>query len=459
MSFLDAAFFYLFIVTLIAYYWAIWIGLPWSTLQYGLLSVSLLAYGFFRPSDLWLILASTLVAYWAGHARRGRSARFAALGVLFLPLALYKYAGLWLETAGASTDWVQGLALPLGISFFTFQNVSYVMDRSRGLVPASRGLREYALYLTFFPQVVAGPIVTYGEMRDQLQSRPGWTRIDWRGAVLLLIIGYFKKAVLADSLAPRVDSVFADPTAWNWAMIAVAIVGYSLQIYLDFSGYSDIAIGLAKLLGFNLPANFNAPYLARSFQDFWRRWHITLSRWLRDYLYIPLGGSRNGALRTYLALFCTMALGGLWHGASWNFLLWGSAHGLFLILERVWFHRFTATRFTAGLYRAFVLFVVALLWVLFRTGSSESAACSQFDCSLLIYERLFGGASGEFSERLLWWTVGALAALGLGGLAWERLRSFATRCNPWALGAAAALATLVLVWFAPGQGGFIYFVF
>jgi D-alanyl-lipoteichoic acid acyltransferase DltB (MBOAT superfamily) len=242
-------------------------------------------------------------------------------------------------------------------------------------------------------------------------------------------------------------------------MIAVAIVAYSLQIYLDFSGYSDIAIGLGKLLGFNLPENFAAPYLARSFQDFWRRWHITLSRWLRDYLYIPLGGSRQGALRTYFALFCTMALGGLWHGASWNFLIWGSAHGLFLILERAWLGRRTLGRLAAGLYRCLVLFCVAMLWVLFRTGSSESPVCSQFDCSLLIYERLFSGASGDFSERLLESTLGALAALGLGGLALERLRACLAGWNGWALGAAAASATLGLIWFAPGQGGFIYFVF
>ncbi len=459
MSFLDASFFCLLIVTLSAYYWAIITRMPWSSMQCGLLLISLLAYGFFRPSDLWLILASTAVAYWAGLQGRGALGRALALGLLFSPLLVYKYAGFWFGTPGSTAPWLEGLALPLGISFFTFQNVSYVLDRSRGLTPAATGFREYALYLAFFPQVVAGPIVTYGEMRTQLAQRPDWARVDWRAALLLLIIGYFKKAVLADSLAPRVDAVFADPNAWNWAAIGVAILGYTLQIYLDFSGYSDIAIGLAKLLGFNLPVNFNSPYLAASFQDFWRRWHITLSRWLRDYVYIPLGGSRSGVARTYLALFATMALGGLWHGASWNFLLWGCAHGILLIIERFLARHWSGLRGAAGLYRAFVLFAVALLWVLFRTGSSQSPACNQFDCSLLIYVRLFAGAGGDFSERLLWWTLAGLGALCAGGLGLARLRLAVERGRPWVLGSAAALAVLGLVLFAPGQGGFIYFVF
>ena len=231
---------------------------------------------------------------------------------------------------------ILAIALPIGISFFTFQAISYVVDVYRRVIRPATFL-DFAIYEAFFPHLVAGPIVRAREFLPQLVTPRNPRTIPAGPAVFLIAGGLFKKIVLADLLATRiVDPVFGSPEAHSAQEVWLAIYGYAVQIYCDFSAYTDMAIGLALLLGFRFPQNFDRPYAARSLQEFWRRWHMTLSRWLRDYLYIPLGGSRGSSAKTYRNLMLTMLIGGLWHGASWTFVIWGGIHGTGLALERWW---------------------------------------------------------------------------------------------------------------------------
>src|SRR4029078_6780569 len=247
----------------------------------------------------------------------------------------------------ASTVPLVQIVLPIGISFFTFQAISYVVDVYRGETPAA-SLSDVAILQAFFPHIVAGPIVRANELLPQLRT-PRDPRAVRAGLALSLIVGgIVKKTVIADELARRVvDPVYSDPGAHSGAELLAAFYAFAGQIYCDFSGYTDMAIGLALLLGYQLPENFNRPYLALSLRDFWRRWHMTLSRWLRDYLYIPLGGNRKGRAKTYRNLMVTMLLGGLWHGASWTFALWGGIHGTALSGERFARERFPGFRLPA----------------------------------------------------------------------------------------------------------------
>jgi D-alanyl-lipoteichoic acid acyltransferase DltB (MBOAT superfamily) len=235
------------------------------------------------------------------------------------------------------------IALPIGISFFTFQALSYVIDVSRKVVRPARFL-DFAVYLSFFPHLVAGPIVRASEFLPQLRRPRDPRRIDAGLAFWLITAGLFKKVVVSSYLATAANSVFDFPLQQGGPDALVGVYAYALQIYADFSGYTDIAIGLALLLGFRFPANFDAPYTATSLQDFWRRWHITLSRWLRDYLYVGLGGNRGGRLRTYRNIMLTMLLGGLWHGAAWTFVCWAALHGGGLVVERWWRDRRTVSQ-------------------------------------------------------------------------------------------------------------------
>ena len=258
-----------------------------------------------------------------------------AVTLLLLPLAFFKYYGFLavnvtnsLASLGVdpSIPLIQ-VVLPVGISFFTFMAIAYVVDVYRGDFEVASWTDTF-LYLSFFPHLVAGPIVRPNELIPQLQERRDERHVDVAGAAWLILGGLFKKVVVSSYLAAQiVDPVFGDPARRSAPDALFGILGYAIVIYADFSGYTDIAIGVAKLLGFQFPRNFDRPYAARSIQDFWRRWHMTLSRWLRDYLYIPLGGNRRGERRTYLNVLLTMTLGGLWHGAAWTFVLWGAYHG------------------------------------------------------------------------------------------------------------------------------------
>jgi alginate O-acetyltransferase complex protein AlgI len=396
-----------------------------------------------------------------------------ALALNIGSLALFKYYLFVQRSANAILSrWGLGLPalslmLPVGISFYSFQAVSYVVDVYRGqLYPISNPI-DVGLYLAFFPKLIAGPLVRGADLFPQLKRQIHITASDvWTGSQTF-IIGLFKKTMVADAVSPFVDAVYRHPEYYSSGTVWLAVVAYALQIYCDFSGYSDMAIGSARILGFRLGRNFDTPYLARDIQDFWRRWHITLSNWLRDYLFIPLGGSRAGTVRTYANLMITMVLGGLWHGASWSFVVWGGAHGLALVVHRVWsrwFPRSDSTdqpRHTQGKRAAHVLsaiptlLFVTLTWVLFRAPT--------FTTALAVYQKLlFIGSDGA-----RWTYRAALTAVGwtIGIHVVDRLYTSKERVpfeTPYSLLAAliVMLVLLIIYIFAPTQAGpFIYVQF
>jgi len=305
-----------------------------------------------------------------------RSAVMAGVVVLdLLALGVFKYYGFFAGEIGRSLDTVGlgmplpllELALPIGLSFITFQAISYVVDVKRGVIGPASTL-DFGIYLSFFPHVVAGPIVRAREFIPQLATPRDPRNVAVGAAVILIALGLVKKVAIADYLARTVvDEVFAVPQAFAAPDVLLAAYAYAAQIYCDFSGYTDIAIGVALLMGFVFPQNFDSPYRATSFSDFWRRWHMTLSRFLRDFLYIPLGGNRGGPWRTARNLMITMVLGGLWHGAAWGFVLWGALHGSCLVVE----HQLRGRRIgaPAWLRWAIVFHVVVLGWILFRAES------------------------------------------------------------------------------------------
>lgn len=260
--------------------------------------------------------------------------------------------------------------LPLGISFFTFQQIAYLVDCYKGKASDS-SIREYALFVTFFPQLIAGPIVHHREMLSQFQHPQRVTDIMFAHGLFLLVAGLAKKVLIADSLAPWVDAGFAHPEGIGFADAWISTLAYTFQLYFDFSGYSEMAMGLAFLFGIALPKNFDSPYKATNIADFWRRWHMTLGRFLRQYLYIPLGGNRFGAPRTVAALSVTMILGGLWHGAGWTFIVWGILHGLFLSLYYLWQRQ--PVRLPPFAAQLLTFTVVLVAWVPFRAASIGDA--------------------------------------------------------------------------------------
>ena len=423
--------------------------------------LTLASYAFYAAWD-WrfcgLMAGVTLVAYTAGLFVRGRPwVRVLALVVLLGVLALFKYFGFFIlslqqllgDTALArDLAWMR-IVLPVGISFYTFQAISYVMDVQRGDVEPRRNLLDVALYISFFPQLVAGPIVRAADFLPQI-DRPSVVDAAMRGAAVVLILtGLFKKMVVANYLSTLlVDPVFALPEGQNVVSAGAAILGYGIQIYCDFSGYSDIAIGVALLLGFRFMRNFNQPYRARGFSDFWRRWHISLSSWIRDYLYIPLGGNRRGMW----VLLLTMTLAGLWHGAGWNFLAWGALHGAALAAERALRGRWPAL---SGLGWAVAMVVVFLLWVPFRAVD--------WDGTLAIFAAL-GRVEGYAVHPV---TTPALVLIAIGfamnwlPLRWRDGAERVVQGMPAAL-QAMVLAVGVVLCFAVAQDGvapFIYFQF
>jgi D-alanyl-lipoteichoic acid acyltransferase DltB (MBOAT superfamily) len=361
-----------------------------------MLAASYVFYGWWDWRFVFLLAGSTIANHvlavrihraQANHARKALLATGITLNLAVL--AYFKYVGFFLSSAENLLNAI-GLApgidaisvvLPVGISFYTFMAISYLVDTyRRELEPASFG--RFAVYLSLFPHLVAGPIVRASELLPQLERPRDPQAVNTSRAFFLILSGLFFKVVIASHLATAiVDDVFAAPNAHSSLEVLVGVYAYAVQIFADFYGYTSIAIGVALLLGFEFPQNFAAPYTAVSLQDFWRRWHMTLSRWLRDYLYIPLGGNRYGRLLTYRNLMLTMLLGGLWHGAAWTFVVWGGIHGLGLAVERFRGDRRaargkpeppdTAARRWAG--RLLTFHVVCFAWVFFRADSFDRA--------------------------------------------------------------------------------------
>ena len=342
-----------------------------------ILLASYVFYAWWDWRFVFLLAASTVVNHVlavAIYRSRTIGARksFLSLAIAFDLglLAYFKYANFFLSTVdnATGTSWIAHVVLPVGISFYTFMAISYVVDTYRGeLVPAS--FARFAVFQAFFPHLVAGPIVRASELLPQLEEERDPRKVDVSRAFFLIISGLFLKVVIANHLATKiVDEVFAAPNRHSSLEVLVAVYGYAVQIFADFCGYTNIAIGIALLLGFQFPQNFNSPYTAVSLQDFWRRWHMTLSRWLRDYLYIPLGGNRKGRLLTYRNLMLTMLLGGLWHGAAWTFVIWGGIHGLGLSIERATGWRPTSAA-AQWFGRVLTFHVVCFGWIFFRADS------------------------------------------------------------------------------------------
>jgi alginate O-acetyltransferase complex protein AlgI len=376
--------------------------------------------------DFFGILVAFIISHWAGglliHAcmRKDRPglARVVVTGFIAGDIALiawFKYANFAVKEINWLTDLLGGTApfahwshimLPIGISFFTFQGMSYIFDVARGTVRPLRNPLDFALYEGFFPQLIAGPIVRYAEIENQIEHR-SISLDDFSAGLMRFCHGVGKKVLIADPVSLWADAAFADPSLISTTEAWVGLLAYTIQIYFDFSGYSDMAIGLGRMFGFTFPENFNRPMSASSVTEFWRRWHMTLTRWFRDYLYIPLGGSREGTTRTYRNLFIVFLATGIWHGANWTFLLWGLWHGIWLIFER-WGRRNGDPAGSPLIGRIRTLLVVMLGWALFRADTIFEAGD--------YFAALFGFGASLLGTSLVvdfaWWLP--LAALGVG---------------------------------------------
>ena len=437
-----------------------------------LLGASYLFYGWWDWRFCFLLLSASLAAWVAGLGLAKFEAdddrkKIVALTVsaLLCVLGFFKYYGFFLSSlqdALFAIGWQRDLPflqiiLPVGISFFTFQAISYVVDVYRKDISARRNPIDVLLYISLFPQLVAGPIVRAADFLPQLERKSSLTQTAVFFGLTLCVVGLFKKMIIANYLAvDLVDPIFLDPTSYSSLMLMLSIYGYAIQIYCDFSGYSDIAIGTAALLGFQFKKNFDQPYRANSLQDFWRRWHISLSGWLRDYLYIPLGGSKFGAWKTYRNLFLTMFLGGLWHGAAWTFIIWGSLHGGWLAMERALAKASNAPKSKGRMILGWVVtfHVVCAAWVFFRSNDLNAAL------------DWFAGL-GTFTTDtfgLTWFTLAliacSLAAQFLPSDIVERLTHRFQRKPLSLIAFAFILAMSIILWLSPpGTAPFIYFQF
>jgi alginate O-acetyltransferase complex protein AlgI len=456
MVFSSTVFLFLFLPLVLALYFLF----PRVARNGVLLVASLVYYAWGESTFLPLVFVSIVGNYVFGLAMQrlveGR-ARKLLLGVAVVMniglLVWFKYANFFVHAFNVAAHQfpsvhhsvrLHPIALPLGISFFTFHALSYVIDIYRRQAVAQRSLPRLGLYILFFPQLVAGPIVRYHEISDQLGARQ--VRMsDLAAGIERFVIGLAKKMLIANVTAEIADGIFAVPlSALTTGLAWLGACAYAIQIYFDFSGYSDMAIGLARLFGFRFPENFDYPYISRSVTEFWRRWHLSLSRWFRDYLYIPLGGNRRGGARTYLNLVTVFFLCGLWHGASWTFVIWGLIHGAFLVIERRGLLRVLDATWSP-LRHVYCLLVVLVTWVFFRAPSLT------FAHSFLRAMAGLGEGDGVTyravgfldDERIFALVVGAVGATPVAVWLRQRLRpeNFAALAV-FDLGKLAALATL-----------------
>ncbi len=375
----------IFIFAFLPIFLAIYYVLPKSLLSAWILIASYAFYGWWRVEYLAVVFGISLISYIAAAGAVRASTDQARLwavrvgvGLDLAVLAYFKYSYFILNTAGNFLDRIGGKAssfeqiiLPIGISFLTFQSISYIVDVARGDAKPARTLADFLAFSSLFPQLIAGPVLRYKDLADQFVDRAHSIDMFIAG-IRRFVLGLSMKLLLADTVAPLADRMFAlSSPSMTEAWLGAA--AYAIQLLFDFAGYSAMAIGLGLMIGFRFVENFNAPYISSSITEFWRRWHISLSNWLRDYLYIPLGGNRGGTLRTYRNLMLTMVLGGLWHGANWTFILWGAWHGLLLSIERLIKPKHSISVWPAGLGWGITMFLVLIGWVMFRATSVADA--------------------------------------------------------------------------------------
>ena len=358
-------------------------ALPLRVRLFVLTAASYIFYGYWDWRFVFLMIASTVVDFIAGDeihkatslAKR-RTWLIASLGANLGLLGFFKYAGFFARSvnaiAGDGAMPIIDVVLPVGISFYTFQSMSYSIDIYRKNAKPTNDFMTFAAYVSMFPQLVAGPIVRYTEVEEQLrQIRVRPTADEVSVGIYFFVIGLAKKLLIADAVANRINPLLADPAGLEFFTSWLAMLGYTVQIYFDFSGYSDMAVGLGALLGFKFPQNFDSPYKSKDISEFWRRWHMTLSFWLRDYLYISLGGSRAGKTKTLRNLLITMFLGGLWHGAAWTFVVWGLWHGVLLVIHQLW--RGAGMKLPKPIAVGVTFIAVVIGWVFFRADTFADA--------------------------------------------------------------------------------------
>lgn len=477
--FFNTQAFLLFFAGVFVLYWSI--PRRWQMARvWVLIAASFHFYAAWSFELAFLVTTTTVADYLFGRlmgfSRRERLRFLVMLTSIVMNLGIlcyFKYRGFFLNELHDSLARVgydpgygklnlADIVIPFGISFYTFEAISYAVDVYRRKIGPERSLPRFLLFILFLPHLVSGPIVRAGDFLRQTRRPKRWNWVRAQVGVQLFLMGVFKKMAIADRMAVFCNPIFDDPDKYNTGAVWLAVLAYALRIYCDFSGYSDMAVGLAHLFGYKLTNNFNMPYIAANVSEFWRRWHISLSTWLRDYLFIPLGGSRGGRWATYRNLMITMTLGGLWHGAAWSYVLWGVAHGLFLVIHKQ-FADFAKARprldaalqTTVGTgFRVFLtFFCVSMCWVLFQPS---------IDKALAMYERLFMLQSGlplPLHNRSLWYTVAFVALCHLlvrYGL-WQRAHA---RLPAPVLGVGYAVCVCVAMVLAPdGGNGFIYFQF
>ena len=393
MLFNSIQFILFFVVVTILYF-----DLPHRFRWLLLLIASCYFYMVFKPVYIAILGFTIVVDYFAGiliEQSKGNRKRLFLIASLIANIGVLGTFKYWNFINQNITDFL-GLSgtenplpfldilLPVGLSFHTFQAMSYTIEVYRGHQNAERHFGIYSLYVMFYPQLVAGPIERPQNLLHQFREEHTWNVDRFRKGFSQMLWGFFKKVVIADRLSVFVNEVYGDWSHMSGANLWLAVVFFSFQIYCDFSGYSDIAIGSARIMGFDLMTNFNKPYFARSVEEFWKRWHISLSTWFRDYLYIPLGGNRHGVLRRYINLTIIFLVSGIWHGAGWNFMLWGALHAAFVVIELVYRSRFGKARIPDFVKMVLTFFVVSIAWIFFRTPSTEQ--------SFGIIQLLFGGA-------------------------------------------------------------------
>jgi alginate O-acetyltransferase complex protein AlgI len=468
MLFVEFRFFWFFLAVF-SVYWSLREN---RSRKIWLLVCSYIFYAAWNWKFLFLLMGASALDYFVGimlaqteNPRGRRGWLILSLCANLGTIAVFKYYNFFVSSAAVLLAWLGlpasvhtlNIILPVGVSFYTFHSMSYTIDVYRGKMRAVSNLLDVACFIGFFPQMVAGPIVRAFAFLPQLQSLRKFSNVDVRGALVLFLTGFIKKACIADALAPSVDRYFEAPGNFDTTSAWVGILFYAIQVYCDFSGYTDMAIACARLLGYELAINFRFPYFAPNISDFWHRWHISLSSWLRDYLYIPLGGSRGPRWFTHRNIMVTMVLGGLWHGAAWTFVIWGALHGVALVIHHEW-TRWTEKMRALQAAMRWIAWPLTVYWLcvtllVFRSGDLHRAGTALRSAVLF---------SSNGVEQLGAWKL--LIVLALGVIHWMNSRG--TFANWWRRGpdpvfaaAYGCTAAIVLLFIPPHYTPFIYFQF